>query len=323
MQSIAVLTSGGDAPGLNACIRSIAKACAFYGIRCVGIHNGFEGMITGEIEELSAESVSDIIRRGGTVLKSTRSTRFTSKEGRSRAAEQLAKHSIDALIVLGGDGSFAGARAFLSEHSFPLVAIPKTIDNDLAGTDFSIGYDTACNTAMEAMDKIRDTAESHSKIFFVEVMGRDAGFIAFRSGLSVGAEAIYIPETHNNLDELYARIENNQEGTRHSILVVVAEGDEEGGAAELARAITARYPEFDARVSILGHIQRGGSPSCADRVLASKLGVAAVRAVVSGQTEVMVGEINGEIQISPLEAGVKRRLNVNAELSELLRILST
>lgn len=322
MNTIGVLTSGGDAPGLNACIRSIVRACTYHGKRCVGIHNGFEGMIAGEFEDLSNESVSDIIRRGGTLLKSTRSTRFTTPEGRSHAREQLRRRAIDALILLGGDGSFSGARAFLDEHPFPLVAIPKTIDNDLAGTDASIGYDTACNTAMEAMDKIRDTAESHNKIFFVEVMGRDAGFIAFRSGLSVGAEAIYIPETHNNLDHLYSLIESNQAGRQHSILVVVAEGDEGGGAAQLAKDITTRYPHYDARVSILGHIQRGGSPSCADRVLASKLGVAAVQALADGFTNVMVGDINGEVRISPLSHGVKRRLNVTPELSQLLRILS-
>ncbi|MFM8472741.1 MAG: ATP-dependent 6-phosphofructokinase [Candidatus Kapaibacterium sp.] len=322
MKSIGVLTSGGDAPGLNACIRSVVRACAYHGVRCVGIHDGFEGLIAGSFEDLDAEYVTDLIRRGGTVLKSTRSERFSTPHGRALAFEQLTRQDVDGLVVLGGDGSFRGARAFLTEHAVPLVAVPKTIDNDVAGTDFSIGYDTACNTAMEAMDRIRDTAESHNKIFFVEVMGRDAGFIAFRSGLSVGAEAIYIPETHNDLDHLYSLIESNRIGRRHSILVVVAEGDEGGGAAQLAKDVTARYPHYDARVSVLGHIQRGGSPSCADRVLASKLGVAAVNALLEGKSDVMVGEIAGATRVSPLSQGIKRRLDITNDLSFLLRVLS-
>ncbi len=320
---IALLTSGGDAPGLNACIRAVVRAANYHAITVIGIHDGYDGMIDGDFQELSSASVSGIIQRGGTVLKSSRSDRFTTVEGRQAAYDQLRRHEIEGVVLIGGDGSFAGARAFTAEHDIPFVAIPKTIDNDINGTDFTIGYDTAINTAMEAIDKIRDTAESHNKIFFVEVMGRDAGFIAYRTGLGVGAEAIYIPETKTDLQHLYSVLDKGWARKKSSIIVVVAEGDEEGGAVNISKKVDARYPQFAVRVCILGHLQRGGSPSCSDRVLASKLGVAAVNALLEGQTKIMVGEVNHAISYTPLEDARKRSLHITPSMMELMNILSS
>ncbi len=321
--TIAVLTSGGDAPGLNACIRAVVRSALFHSIRILGVHDGYDGLIDGDFFELTSAGVGGIIQRGGTVLKSSRSDRFMTREGRQQAFDQLQRNGVQALILIGGDGSFSGARAFLAEHDIPLIAIPKTIDNDIAGTDFTIGYDTAINTAMEAIDKIRDTAESHNKIFFVEVMGRDAGFIAYRTGLGVGAEAIYIPETKTDLQHLYSVLDKGWSRKKSSIIVVVAEGDEEGGAVRISEKVGARYPQFDVRVCILGHIQRGGSPTCSDRVLASKLGVAAVHALLEGQRNIMVGEINNEIAYSPLESATKRHLQITPSMMEMMAILSS
>ncbi len=322
-KTIALLTSGGDAPGLNACIRAVVRTANFHGITVIGIHDGYDGMIDGDFQELSSASVSGIIQRGGTVLKSSRSDRFMSVEGRQQAFDQLKAHGVEGVILIGGDGSFAGARAFTAEHSIPFVAIPKTIDNDIHGTDFTIGYDTAINTAMEAIDKIRDTAESHNKIFFVEVMGRDAGFIAYRTGLAVGAEAIYIPETKTNLQHLYSVLDRGWSRKKSSIIVVVAEGDEEGGAVKISEKVDARYPQFAVRVCILGHIQRGGSPTCSDRVLASRLGVAAVNALLEGQSNIMVGEINHEIVYTSLLDARKRCLQISPSMMELMNVLSS
>ncbi len=321
--NIALLTSGGDAPGLNAAIRAVVRAANYHGIAVTGIHDGYDGMMDGDFQELTSAGVSGIIQRGGTILKSSRSDRFTTVEGRRLAFEQLKRHHIDGVILIGGDGSFAGARAFTAEHSIPFVAIPKTIDNDINGTDFTIGYDTAINTAMEAIDKIRDTAESHNKIFFVEVMGRDAGFIAYRTGLGVGAEAIYIPETKTDLQHLYTVLDKGWSRKKSSIIVVVAEGDEVGGAATISKKVNERYPQFAVRLCILGHIQRGGSPTCSDRVLATRLGVGAVNALLEGQSNIMVGEINHDIVYTPLADARKRALQITPSMMEMLNILSS
>ncbi|HKR07439.1 MAG TPA: 6-phosphofructokinase [Bacteroidia bacterium] len=323
IKKIAILTSGGDAPGLNACIRAVVRAAVFHDIKVMGIHRGYEGMMDGDLFIMNASTVSNIIQRGGTILKSSRSERFKTQEGRALAYHQLRKENIDGVILIGGDGSFAGSRAFISTYNIPFIGIPKTIDNDINGTDYSIGFDTATNTAMEAIDKIRDTAESHNRIFFVEVMGRDAGFIAYQTGISSGAEAIYIPETKTDLQHLFSMLETGWNRKKNSLIVVVAEGDEVGGAFKISRQVKNKFPQYDMKICILGHVQRGGSPSCADRVLASKLGVAAVDALLSGKINVMVGEIKNEIVYTPLEKVVKKHLQIAPSMFELINVLSS
>jgi 6-phosphofructokinase 1 len=323
IKKIALMTSGGDAPGLNAAIRAVVRTANFYGLAVTGVQRGYEGMMDADFVELNAASVGNIIHRGGTILKSSRSEKFKTPGGREQAFRSLKNAGIDALIIIGGDGSFAGARSFLSEHDFPSVGIPKTIDNDLYGTDFTIGYDTAVNTAMWAIDRIRDTAESHNRLFFVEVMGRDAGFIALQTGIGVGAEAILVPETRTDLNHLMDVLEKGWNRKKNSMIIVVAEGEEEGGAFTIAGKVKKRFPDYDFRVSILGHIQRGGSPTCADRVLASKLGSAAVEALMNGRTNVMVGEINKEIAFTPFEKAVKHNMEVNPAMHRLMHILSS
>ena len=272
ISKIAVLTSGGDAPGLNACIRAVVRAAVFHNIKVIGICGGYEGMIDGDFIEMDATTVSNIIQRGGTILKSSRSERFKTPEGRESAYQQLKKEEVDAVILIGGDGSLAGSKAFIATYNIPWIGIPKTIDNDILGTDFTIGYDTATNTAMEAIDKIRDTAESHNRIYFVEVMGRDSGFIAYKTGIGVGAEAIYIPETKTDLQHLFDIFEKGWNRNKSSLIVVVAEGDEAGGAYKISEKVKEKFPQYNIAVSVLGYIQRGGSPSCTDRVLASMFG---------------------------------------------------
>ncbi len=323
INNIAILTSGGDAPGLNACIRAVVRASVFHNIKVTGVHRGYEGLIDGDFFEMDATTVSNIIQRGGTILKSSRSELFKTIEGRELAYRQLQKAGIDAVVLIGGDGSFAGSKAFTSTYNIPWIGIPKTIDNDISGTDFAIGFDTATNTAMEAIDKIRDTAESHNRIFFVEVMGRDAGFIAYRTGLSTGAEAICIPETKTDLAHLLTVLENGWGRKKSSLIVVVAEGNETGGAFNISNRVKEQFPQYDMAVCILGHIQRGGSPSCSDRVLASKLGVAAVHALLKGEKNIMVGEMKGEITHTPLETVAKRHLQIDPASIELINILST
>jgi 6-phosphofructokinase 1 len=300
----------------------VVRAAMFNNIKVTGIHRGYEGMIEGDYFEMDATTVSNIIQRGGTILKSSRSERFKTPEGRELAFQQLKKAAIDAVIVLGGDGSLVGSNYFTATYPIPWIGIPKTIDNDISGTDFTVGYDTATNTAMEAIDKIRDTAESHNRIYFVEVMGRDSGFIAYKTGISVGAEAIYIPETKTDLQHLFNIFDEGWSRKKSSLIVVVAEGDEEGGAYAISKKVKKKFPHYDIAVSVLGYIQRGGSPTCTDRVLASRLGVAAIDALIAGEKNIMIGEVKGEITYTPLKDIVKIHLIITPAMSELINVLS-
>jgi len=304
IKNIGVLTSGGDAPGMNAAIRAVVRAAIYYDLQVTGILRGYEGLVNGDFIEMDRKSVANIIQRGGTILKTARSDSFRTKEGREEAYNQLKKNNIDALIVIGGDGTFTGADLFTHEFNFPVVGLPGTIDNDLEGTDFTIGYDTAINTVINAVDKIRDTAESHDRLFIVEVMGRDSGLIALRSGIGVGAEAIMIPEANMGVDGLITRLETGRKD-KASKIIIVAEGDEIGGGFNVGEALKKKFPSYDIRVSVLGHIQRGGKPSCMDRVLASRLGVVAVEGLLAGQTGVMVGQKNKEILFTPFNHAIK------------------
>jgi 6-phosphofructokinase 1 len=321
MKRIGVYTSGGDAPGMNACVRAVVRSALYNGCEVIGIQHGYEGMIDGKFVDLGARSVSNIIQRGGTILRTARSERFLSPEGRAKAAENLKKAGIEGLIAIGGDGTFQGASLLAEEHGFAIVGVPGTIDNDLFGTDFTIGYDTAVNTAMEAIDKIRDTAASHDRLFYVEVMGRDAGFIALDVGISSGAEFVAIPETRTNVEALREDLETLKR-VKSSAIIIVAEGEEEGGAFSLAEKIK-DAAGYDYRVCVLGHIQRGGSPSARDRILASRLGVASVDGLLEGRNGVMVGEIHGRISYTPLRDTWTQRKAVDNELWRLSRILST
>lgn len=304
IKNIGVLTSGGDAPGMNAAIRAVVRAAIYYDLQVTGILRGYEGLVNGDFIEMDRKSVANIIQRGGTILKTARSDSFRTKEGRQQAYDQLKKNNIDALIVIGGDGTFTGADLFTHEFDFPVVGLPGTIDNDLEGTDFTIGYDTAINTVINAVDKIRDTAESHDRLFIVEVMGRDSGLIALRSGIGVGAEAIMIPEANMGIDGLVTRLETGRKD-KASKIIIVAEGDEIGGGFNVGEVLKKKFPSYDIRVSVLGHIQRGGKPSCMDRVLASRLGVVAVEGLLAGQTGVMVGQKNKEIVFTPFNHAIK------------------
>ncbi|MCD0487275.1 6-phosphofructokinase [Pedobacter sp. MC2016-14] len=304
IKNIGVLTSGGDAPGMNAAIRAVVRAGIYYDLNVTGILRGYEGLIHGDFIDMDRKSVANIIQRGGTILKTARSDEFRTAEGRKKAFEQLKKHHIDALVVIGGDGTFTGANLFTNEYDFPVVGLPGTIDNDLVGTDFTIGYDTAINTVVHAVDKIRDTAESHDRLFIVEVMGRDSGLIALRSGIGVGAEAILIPEANMGVEGLVTRLASGRKD-KSSKIVIVAEGDEVGGAFNVGEVLKERFPAYDIRVSVLGHIQRGGKPSCMDRVLASRFGVAAVEGLVNGRSGEMVGQVNREILFTPFDHAIK------------------
>jgi 6-phosphofructokinase 1 len=304
IKKIGVLTSGGDAPGMNAAIRAVVRAGIYYGLEVTGILRGYEGLIHGDFIEMNAKSVANIIQRGGTILKTARCKDFRTVEGRKLAHENLVKEGIDALVVIGGDGTFTGANFFANEFNFPIIGLPGTIDNDLAGTDFTIGYDTAINTVVNAVDKIRDTAESHDRLFIVEVMGRDSGLIALRSGIGVGAEAIMIPEANSGVEGLIERLDNGRRD-KASKIIIIAEGDDMGGAFNVGERLKEKYPTYDIRVSVLGHIQRGGKPSCMDRVLASRLGVAAVEALLAGQSKEMAGEVNREVVFTPFDHAIK------------------
>ena len=304
IQNIGVLTSGGDSPGMNAAIRAVVRGSLYYKLKVTGVLRGYDGLINADFFPMDGKSVANIIQRGGTILKTARCDDFRSKEGRAKAYKNLVESSIDALVVIGGDGTFTGADVFSQEYDFPIIGLPGTIDNDLEGTDLTIGYDTAINTVVNAVDKIRDTAESHDRLFIVEVMGRDSGMIALRSGIGVGAEAILIPEAKMGIEDLIHRVEHGRKD-KASKIIVVAEGDEAGGAYNVGEALKEKFPHHDIRVSVLGHIQRGGSPSCADRVLASRLGVAAVEALLEGKSKVMVGQINKEIVFTPFSKAIK------------------
>jgi 6-phosphofructokinase 1 len=322
IKTIGVFSSGGDSPGMNACIRAVVRTAIFEGLRVVGIMRGYEGMIDGEFVEMNSGSVSDIIHRGGTILKTARSARFRTVEGRVKAAENLRKFGIDGVVAIGGDGTTTGARIFYEEHGIPFVATPGTIDNDLFGTDYTIGYDTALNTAVNAIDKIRDTAASHNRLFFVEVMGRDAGFIALNAGIAGGAEAVLIPETKTDVEELIQLLETGWNRKKTSSIIVVSEGDEAGGAFAIADKVKARLSHFDTRVTVLGHIQRGGTPTCMDRVQASELGHAAVKGLLAGKFNIMYGKMKGEISETPFELAIKQHNAMNPNLLELVKVLS-
>ncbi|MFN9496331.1 MAG: 6-phosphofructokinase [Bacteroidota bacterium] len=321
-KSIAVFTSGGDSPGMNAAVRAVVRSAIYFGLRVYGIRRGYEGMIDGDIYEMRSQDVSNIIQRGGTILKTARSERFRTPEGMSQAFENLKKHNINGIVALGGDGTFKGCLEFNKVHDIQCIGVPCTIDNDLFGTDFTIGYDTAINTALDAIDKIRDTADSHNRLFFVEVMGRDAGFIAMRTGIGGGAEAILVPETKTNMEQLIAKLEKGWKRNKASSIVIVAEGDEAGGAFEVARKVREHFNYYDTRVSIIGHMQRGGNPTCMDRVLASRLGVAAVEALLEGKSNLMVGMIHKDLVFTPFEKAIKHNLDINMNLLRLAEIVS-
>ncbi len=320
---IGVLTSGGDAPGMNAAIRAVVRSCVYHNLECVGIYRGYEGLIEGDFMELNARSVKNIINRGGTFLKSARSKAFMTTEGRKKAFKNLNDANIDALVVIGGDGTFAGASVFIKEFNFPIVGLPGTIDNDINGTDYSIGYDTALNTAVEAIDKIRDTANSHNRLFLVEVMGRDAGDIALNAGIGAGAEEILIPEQNMGRERLLESLSRSKKSGKSSSIVVVSEGDQIGkNIFGLAQYIEENLKEYEVRVTVLGHIQRGGSPSCYDRVLASRLGVGAIDALLRGETNVMIGIIHNRVTSVPFSEAIKGNNEIDEELIRVADIIS-
>lgn len=321
MKKIGIMTSGGDAPGMNAHIRAVVRSAIFNGLKVFGIQRGFEGLIDDDIHELQLSDVGNIIQRGGTILKSSRSERFLDYTWRKLAFENIQKRNIDGLILCGGNGTFTGGKILQQEFNIPVIGTPGTIDNDLYGTDYTIGFDTAINTVCDAVDKIRDTADSHGRIFFVEVMGRDAGFIALYSGIGCGASGIFIPEEKDDVDKFVNALKNRRR-TKSAHIIMVAEGDEYGGAYRLAEYTKEKLPELDIRVSILGHIQRGGNPTCKDRILASKLGVAAVKALMDGNSNVMAGEVLGEITFTPLEKAIKNHQNFDDYLLQLSHILA-
>ncbi len=317
------MTSGGDSPGMNAAIRAIARASAYYRVECLGFMRGFQGMIENDYIELNARSVRNIINLGGTILKSARSKEFLTKEGREKAAANLKNANVDVMILIGGDGTFRGGKIFSEEHNIPVIGVPGTIDNDIFGTHYTIGYDTALNTVIDSVDKIRDTASSHNRLFFVEVMGRDAGFIALNSGIGAGAEEILIPEEDLGLDRLLNSLERSRRSGKTSSIVIVSEGDKIGkNVFELAAYVKENLPYYDAKVTVLGHIQRGGSPTCFDRVLASRLCVKAVELALDGQQDIMVGMMNNEIKAIELVNALKSKPTINKELLRISDILS-
>jgi len=319
---IGVFTSGGDAPGMNAAIRAVVRAGIFYNKEIVGIYRGYEGMIEGDFEEMDVRSVANILQRGGTMLKSARSKEFRTKEGREKAFKQLKKHNIDALIGIGGDGSFTGMHHLYMEHEMPYICIPGTIDNDIPGTDYTIGYDTATNTAVEAIDKIRDTALSHNRLFFIEVMGRDSGYIAISSGIAGGAVSIIIPEEETSIDELVEKLNKGGKKNKTSSLVIVAEGGKSGSAMEIARKVNEKSSYFDTKVTILGHLQRGGTPTYFDRVLASKMGVAAIEGLDNGETNAMVGIRHHDIIFNKFDDIMNQPKDIHKDDLRIAKILS-
>lgn len=322
IKCIGILTSGGDAPGMNAAIRAVTRAAIYNEFKVKAIYRGFKGLITGEIINFKTQNVSNIIQQGGTILKTARCQEFMTAEGRQLAYDTLQKEEIDALVVIGGDGTLTGARIFATEHNYPIVGIPGTIDNDLYGTDTTIGYDTALNTIMEAVDKIRDTATSHERLFFIEVMGRDAGFLALNGAIASGAEAAIIPEIATEVDQLGELIKSGFRKSKNSSIVLVAESPITGGAMQMAERVKNEYPQYDVRVSILGHLQRGGSPTANDRILASRTGAAAIDALLEGQRNVMIGVQNDNIVYVPFNKAIKNDKPINRELLNTLRMLS-
>ena len=323
IKKIGVMTSGGDSPGMNAAIRAVVRACAYYSVTCVGYYRGYEGMIENDFEILSPRSVKNIVNKGGTILKSARSERFRTAAGRKQAYENLKKEGVEAMVLIGGDGTFTGGAIFSKEFDIPVVGVPGTIDNDICGTQFTIGYDTALNTVVEAIDKIRDTASSHDRLFFIEVMGRDSGFIALNSGVGAGAEEILLPEEDLPLEKLLESLKRSKRSGKSSSIVVVAEGDKTGESVfELAEFAKKELPEYNARVVVLGHLQRGGAPTCFDRVLASRLGVKAVEVLLDGARDVMVGWENNVMETTPITNIEKCEPEINRELLRISDILS-
>jgi 6-phosphofructokinase 1 len=322
IKCIGILTSGGDAPGMNAAIRAVTRSAIYNGLEVKGIYRGYRGLLTGEIVPFKTNNVSNIIQQGGTILKTARCAEFRDPEGRKQAYDGMKKEGIDALVVIGGDGSLTGARIFAQEYDIPIVGLPGTIDNDLYGTDTTIGYDTALNTIMEAVDKIRDTASSHERLFFIEVMGRDAGFLALNGAIAAGAEAAIIPEIWTEVDQLEELIKNGFRKSKNSSIVLVAESELTGGAIGMAERVKKEYPQYDVRVTILGHIQRGGSPTASDRILASRMGASAIDALMEDQRNVMIGIQNDNIVYVPFSQAIKKEKPINRDLLNTLRILS-
>lgn len=321
ISKIAVFTSGGDSPGMNACIRAVVRTAGYYNCNATGIIHGYDGMINGEFIPLNSGSVHNIIQRGGTLLKTSRSKAFMTEKGMKTAYDQLKINKVDGLIAIGGDGTFRGAVDFNKKFNIPFIGIPGTIDNDLFGTDFTLGFDTAVNTTMEAIDKIRDTSASHDRLFFIEVMGRDTGYIALWTGIAGGAEAILLPETKTDMNNLVKLLKERKANGKSSI-VIVAEGDEAGGALKIAKKVKKKIPDYESKISILGHIQRGGSPTCFDRLLGSKFGVAAVEALINGKTNKMVGIINNKINFTDLQKAVKSQTPLDKDLIRYSKMLS-
>lgn len=322
IKCIGILTSGGDAPGMNAAIRAVTRSAIYNGLTVKGIYRGYRGLLTDEIVEFHTQNVSNIIQMGGTILKTARCKEFQTPEGRQLAYDTIKRHGIDALVVIGGDGSLTGARIFANEFNFPIIGLPGTIDNDLYGTDSTIGYDTALNTIMQCVDKIRDTATSHERLFFIEVMGRDAGFLALNGAIASGAEAAIIPEISTQVDQLAELIQNGFRKSKNSSIVLVAESPITGGAMALAERVKNEYPGYDVRVSILGHLQRGGSPTAFDRILASRLGAAAIDALLDDQRNIMIGIKNDDVVYVPITRAIKNDKPINPELLNTLRRLS-
>lgn len=322
IKKVAVFTSGGDAPGMNAAVRAVVRGAVYHGIEVCGIIRGYDGLIKGDIVEMDGYSVSNIIQRGGTILKSARSEEFRTKEGRAKAYENIKKHKIDGMVAIGGNGTYTGAKTFHSEYGIPTVGVPGTIDNDLYGSDFTIGYDTAVNTALNAIDKIRDTADAHDRIFFVEVMGRDSGYIAIRSAIGGGAELAMIPETKTSTQYVINKLKEVSSHSKASHIIVVAEGDEEGSAQEIAARVKRSLPHLDIKVTNLGHIQRGGSPTAADRVLASRLGLGALEGLLEGRSNVAAGIINRKLVYTSFEDAISKKKPYNKELVRMIEILS-
>ncbi len=322
IKCVGILTSGGDAPGMNAAIRAVTRAAIYNGLEVKAIYRGYKGLITNEIEPFYTQNVSNIIKLGGTILKTARCKEFMTVEGRQQAYETLQKEGIDALVCIGGDGTLTGARIFASEYNIPIVGLPGTIDNDLFGTDSTIGYDTALNTIMDAVDKIRDTATSHERLFFIEVMGRDAGFLALNGAIATGSEAAIIPEIVTEYDQLDELIKNGFRKSKNSSIVLVAESPLTGGAIGMAERVTREYPQYDVRVTILGHLQRGGSPTALDRIIASRMGAAAIEALLDDQRNVMIGIQNDELVHVPFSKAIKNDKPINRDLLNTLRVLS-
>ena len=322
MKKVAVFTSGGDAPGMNACIRAVVRGAIYHDLEIYGIRYGYDGMIRGDIFKMDSHSVSNIVQKGGTILKSARSKEFMTHEGRRKAFEQLQKFGIEGLVAIGGDGTFTGAEKFYEEFGLPTVGAPGTIDNDLFGTDYTIGFDTAVNTALEAIDKIRDTADSHDRVFFIEVMGRDSGYIAIQSGIGGGAEMVMVPETLTSIDDVIGALKQGWDRKKTSSIVVIAEGEEEGTAIEIANEVREQLKGKDLRVTTLGHIQRGGRPSAADRILASRLGLGAIEGLLNGQKNVAAGIVNDQLVYTNFKEAISKEKPLNPDLIRMVNILS-